>query len=129
MMGYHQIRLDKYAIPKTAIKTKYGSFELTVLQFGLTNAFGFFMSSMNEISSDFMNKFMIFYLDDILVYSKTWSEHLSHIGKVLERLRETKSYGEMKKCVFGGEELEYFGFKLCNNKLLGDPTKVKAKKA
>ena len=81
MMAYYQIRLDDDAIPKTTFKTMYESFEFIVLPFGLKNAPGFFMSTTNEISSEFIDKFVTVYLDDILIYSKTWSEHLSHIQK------------------------------------------------
>ena len=96
-MGYHQIRLDKDIIAKTAFKTMYGSFEITILPFSLTNAPSFFMSTMNDILSDFIDKFMIVYLDDILIYSKKWGDHLEHIRKVLERLREQKIYKKLKK--------------------------------
>ena len=96
-MGYHQVRLDEDAIPKTAFKKKYGSFEFTLLPSCLTNAPCLFMCTMNETFSGFIDKFKIVYLDDILIYSKTSSEHLSHIRKVLERLREKKPYETIKK--------------------------------
>ena len=74
--GYHQIRLDEESIPLTAFRTRYGHFEFQVLPFGLTNAPATFMSLMNEVFSEYLDKFVIVYLDDILVYSETWEEHL-----------------------------------------------------
>ena len=128
MMGYHQIRLESSAIPKTAVKTKYGSFEFTGLPLGLTNAPGSFMSRVNEIFFRYINDFFVVYLDYILIYSRTWDEHLKHLRKVLQRLRKKQFYGKLKKCVFGVEELEYLGFNLKSNKLLVDPTKICLKK-
>ena len=71
MVGHHQICLDEDAIPETTFKTKYVSFEITVRSFSLINALSFFISTMNEIFFDFIDKFIIFYLDYILMYSKT----------------------------------------------------------
>ena len=126
LMGYHQIRLSPDSIPKTAFRTKYGSFEFLVLPFGLTNAPGFFMTLMNEVFSDYIDKFMIVYLDDILIYSRNWEEHLRHIKLVLQRLRKHKLYGKLTKCIFGVQEVEYLGFILKTDRITVDPNKVQA---
>ena len=126
LSGYHQLRIGEKSVPKTAFKTRYGSYEFTVVPFGLTNAPGFFMSEMNTMFSDFIEDFMIIYLDDILIYSKSWDEHLNHLRKVLQRLRENKFYAKLKKCVFGVQEVEYLGFILKDNTVLVDPSKVEA---
>ena len=129
LSGYHQMKIDEKSIPKTAFKTKYGSFEFTVVPFGLTNAPGFFMSNMNQMLSDFIDVFVLVYLDDILVYSETWKDHLTHIENVLKRLRENRFYAKKKKCVFGVKEIEYLGFILRDGSIHVDPSKIEAVKA
>lgn len=105
-MGYHQNRMTKDSIEKTAFRTKYGSFEFVVLPFGLTNAPGFFMRLMNDIFAEYLDRFVIVYLDDILIYSETWEEHLEHLEMVLKKLREQKLFGKLSKCTFGAQEVE-----------------------
>ena len=126
MMGYHQVRLSEESIPRTAFRTKYGSFEFLVLPFGLTNAPSFFMTLMNEVFADFIDKFMVIYLDDILIYSESWEDHLEHIRKVLHRLREHKLYAKRSKCTFGVKTIDYLGFILNENNLCVDPNKSTA---
>ena len=98
--GYHQIRLHKDSIPNTAFRTRYGLFEFTVLPFGLTNAPSTFMSLMNDVFHEYLDKFVIIYLDDILIFSPTFEEHLHHLKTVLELLRRHKLYGKQSKCAF-----------------------------
>ena len=86
--GFHQIRLDKESIPLTAFRTRYGHYEFLVLPFGLTNAPATFMALMHEIFKEHLDDFIIIYLDDILIYSKTWEEHLKHVRATLEILRK-----------------------------------------
>ena len=97
--------------------------------FGVTSAFSLFMSTLNNIFSEFDEKLMIIYLGDIFVYSTTWSEHIIHITNTLKRLWEEKFYGKLKNCVFEVEEVEYLGFKLCNNKLLVNHSNLQAVQA
>ena len=87
--GYHQMRIAESDIPKTAFNTKFGHFEFTVVPFGLTNAPAAFMSMMNNVVKEYIGKFVMAYLDDILIYSATWADHMKHLRKVLEKLRKT----------------------------------------
>ena len=124
--GYHQIRLAATSAALTAFRTRYGHFEFTVLPFGLTNAPGSFMSVMNHIFQDFLDKFVIVYLDDILIYSKTIEEHTEHLKNVLMRLREQKFYGKLSKCDFAVNEVEYLGHIISSNGISVEKEKVKA---
>ena len=124
--GYHQIRLKDASIPLTAFRTRYGHFEFLVLPFGLTNAPASFMNLMNDIFRDYLDVFVIVYLDDILVYSKTWSEHMKHLKIVLNILRQQKLFGKLSKCVFGASEVEYLGHVLRPDGVSVDPNKVEA---
>src|SRR6185312_5431886 len=92
--GYHQIRVAEQDVPKTAFRCRYGHFEYTVMPFGLTNAPATFMRLMNEIFRPYLDRFVLAFLDDILVYSRTREEHLQHLRTVLETLRKHKLYTE-----------------------------------
>ena len=124
--GYHQIRLDESSVPFTAFRTRYGHFEFLVLPFGLTNAPATFMNLMNEIFKEHLDVFVIVYLDDILIYSRTRNEHLNHIRIVLNILRKEKLFGKISKCVFGVQEVEYLGHIISSDGLPVDPQKVHA---
>ena len=100
-----------------------------MLQFGLTHAPGLIMFVMNKIFADLVDICMIIHLDSILIYSKMKSKHLEHIRKVLDRLRVKRFYGRLKKCVFGVEDEEHLDFKLRNNTLLVDSSKMQALQA
>ncbi|GJW82660.1 putative reverse transcriptase domain-containing protein [Tanacetum coccineum] len=96
--GYHQLRVHEDDIPKTAFRTRYGNFEFTVMPFGLTNTPAVFMDLMNRVCRLYLDKFVIVFIDDILIYSKTWEEHEVHLGLVLEILKEEKLYAKFSKC-------------------------------
>jgi hypothetical protein len=85
--GYHQLRIRPLDIPKTTFITKYGLYEFTVMSFGLMNALAFFMNLMNSVFMDYHDKFVVVFIDDILIYSQSEEEHVDHLKMVLQRLR------------------------------------------
>ncbi|GJV34711.1 putative reverse transcriptase domain-containing protein [Tanacetum coccineum] len=95
--GYHQLRVHEDAIPKTAFRTRYGHFKFMVMPFGLTNAPAVFMYLMNRVCKPYLDKFVIVFIDDILIYSKTKEEHEVHLKLVLELLRKEKLYAKFSK--------------------------------
>ncbi|KAL0546013.1 hypothetical protein IC582_015917 [Cucumis melo] len=98
--SYHQLRIRDSDIPKTAFHSRYGHYEFIVMSFTLTNASVVFMDLMNRVFKDFLDIFVIVFIDDILVYSKTEAEHEEHLHQVLETLQANKLYGKFYKCKF-----------------------------
>jgi hypothetical protein len=98
--GYHQLRIWPSDIPKTTFITKYGLYEYTIMSFGLTNALAFFMNLMNSAFMDYLDKFVVVFIDDILIYSQSEEEHVDHLKMVLQRLREHQLYANLSKCKF-----------------------------
>ena len=98
--GYHKIKIRSEDIPKTAFTTRYGPYEYLVMSFGLTNAPSHFMYLMNSIFMLGPDKFVVVFIDDILIYSKTKEEHAEHLCTVLSRLREHQLYAKFSKCKF-----------------------------
>jgi len=95
--GYHEIKIGPVDIPKTAFSTRYGLYEYLVVSFGLTNAPAYFMYLMNSVFMSKLDKFVVVFIDDILIYSKTEEEHDQHLHIVLQRLREHQLYAELSK--------------------------------
>ena len=98
--GYHQLKIKGEDIPKTAFQTRYGHYEFLVLLLGLTNAPATFMDLMNRVFHEYLDHFVIVFIDDILIYSKSQEEHEEHLRIVLQILRERKLYAKLKKCEF-----------------------------
>jgi hypothetical protein len=124
--GYHQIRMHPDSIETTAFKCKYGHFEYTVMPFGLKNAPGTFQAVMNRVLGPYLDDFCMVYLDDILIYSKTLEEHLTHLRKILTLLRKHQFYCKRSKCLFLQSEVPYLGFLITADGLKVDPSKIAA---
>ncbi|WVZ89581.1 hypothetical protein U9M48_035962 [Paspalum notatum var. saurae] len=122
--GYHQIKVREEDIPKTAFSTRYGLYEYLVMSFGLTNAPAFFMYLMNSVFMNELDKFVVVFIDDILVYSKNEKEHEEHLRIVLSRLREHKLYAKFSKCAFWLKEVAFLGHILSAKGVVVDPGKV-----
>ncbi|WVZ52533.1 LOW QUALITY PROTEIN: hypothetical protein U9M48_003581, partial [Paspalum notatum var. saurae] len=122
--GYHQIKVREEDIPKTAFSTRYGLYEYLVMSFGLTNAPAFFMYLMNSVFMNELDKFVVVFIDDILVYSKNEKEHEEHLRIVLSRLREHKLYAKFSKCAFWLKEVAFLGHILSAKGVAVDPSKV-----
>jgi len=124
--GYHQLKIKKEDVLKTTFRTRYGHYEFLVLPFGLTNALSFFMDLMNRIFRPFLDKFIVVFIDDILVYSKTGEEHANHLQMVLKTLEEHKLYAKLKKCEFWLEKVQFLGHIVTKDGILVDLEKVEA---
>eukprot|EP00253_Pinus_taeda_P030099 PITA_30099 len=124
--GYHQIRIKDEDIAKTAFRTRYGHYEFVVLPFGLTNAPATFMCLMNGIFHPYLDQFMLIFIDDILIYSRTIEEHHEHLRIVLQTLREHQLYAKFSKCDFFKAEIQYLGHVITKDGIAVDPEKIKA---
>jgi hypothetical protein len=124
--GYYQMRVAEDSIQKTAFRTRYGHFEFTVLPFGLTNAPSAFMTMMHSVLKPYLDKFVVVFLDDILVYSSSEWEHLIHLRKVLTALREQQLRIKLSKCAFCKREVDFLGHVMSADGIKVDPRKTEA---
>jgi hypothetical protein len=124
--GYYQIRIAEGDKEKTVCRTRYGSYEFLVMPFGLTNAPATFCTLMNDIFWEWLDDFVVVYIDDILIYSGSLEEHAEHLRKVFQRLKENKLYAKLEKCEFGVTEVDFLGHKITQEGLKMDDHKVKA---
>ncbi|KAL0544042.1 hypothetical protein IC582_019153 [Cucumis melo] len=124
--GYHQLRIRDSDIPKSAFRSRYGHYEFIVMSFGLTNAHAVFMNLMNRVFKDFLDTFVIVFIDDILIYSKTKAEHEEHLHQVLETLRANKLYVKFSKCEFWLKKVTFLGHVVSNEGVFVDPAKIEA---
>jgi hypothetical protein len=122
--GYRQLRIRPSDVLKTTFTTKYGLYEFTVMSFGLTNALAFFMYLMNIVFLDYLDKFVVVFIDDILIYSQSEEEQVDHLRKVLQRLREHQLYAKLSKCEFCIQEVLFLGHIINKDGLAVDPKKV-----
>ncbi|GJU13459.1 putative reverse transcriptase domain-containing protein [Tanacetum coccineum] len=107
--GYHQLRVQEEDIPKTAFRTRYGHYEFQVMPFGLTNAPAVFIYLMNRVCKPYLDKFVIVFIDDILIYSKNKQEHEEHLKLILELLKKEELYAKFSKCEFWIPKVQFLG--------------------
>ncbi|KAL0556380.1 hypothetical protein IC582_004893 [Cucumis melo] len=124
--GYHQLRIKDEDIPKTAFRSRYGHYEFIVMSFGLTNAPAVFMDLMNRVFREFLDTFVIVFIDDILIYSKTEAEHEKHLRMVLQTLRDNKLYAKFSKCEFWLKQVSFLGHVVSKAGVSVDPAKIEA---
>jgi hypothetical protein len=123
---YHQVRIKEEDINKTAFRTRYGHYEFTVVPFGLSNALIVFMCLMNGVFREYLDKLVIVFLDDILIYSKLEEEHEHHLRIVLQLLREHQLYAKLSKCSFYQKKIHYLGHIISKDGIAVDPKKIKS---
>ncbi|TYK07886.1 ty3-gypsy retrotransposon protein [Cucumis melo var. makuwa] len=124
--GYHQLRIKDGDVPKTAFRSRYGHYEFIVMSFGLTNAPAVFMDLMNRVFREFLDTFVIVFIDDILIYSKTEAEHEEHLRMVLQTLRDNKLYAKFSKCEFWLKQMSFLGHVVSKAGVSVDPVKIEA---
>ncbi|GJS47412.1 putative nucleotidyltransferase, ribonuclease H [Tanacetum coccineum] len=125
-LGYYQVRIAEGDEAKTTCVIRYGSYEFLVMLFGLTNAPATFCTLMNKLFHMFLDKFVVVYLDDIVVYSHTLEEHVFHLKQVFQVLRDNKLYMKLEKCSFAQDEVEFLGHQIKDGGLMIDGAKMKA---
>jgi hypothetical protein len=123
--GYHQLKIQASDIPKIAFITWYGLYEYTVMSFGLTNVLAYFMYLMNKVFMEYLDKFVVVFIDDILKFSKNEEEHNKHLHMILQKLRENQVYAKLNKCEFWLTEVSFLGHIISAGGISVDPSKVK----
>ncbi|GJU12770.1 putative reverse transcriptase domain-containing protein [Tanacetum coccineum] len=126
--GYHQLRVREEDIPKTAFRTRYGHYEFQVMSFGLTNAPAVFMDLMNRVCKPYLDKFVIVFIDDILIYSKNKQEHAEHLKLILELLKKEQLYAKFSKCEFWIPKVQFLGHVIDSQGIHVDPAKIESVK-
>ncbi|GJV04465.1 putative nucleotidyltransferase, ribonuclease H [Tanacetum coccineum] len=124
--GYHQLRVREEDIPKTAFRTRYGHYEFQVMPFGLTNAPAVFMDLMNRVCKPYLDKFVIVFIDDILIYSKNKQEHEEHLKLILELLKKEELYAKFSKCEFWIPKVQFLGHVIDSQGIHVDPAKIES---
>jgi hypothetical protein len=122
--GYHQIKIRASDIPKTAFSTRYSLYEFLVMSFGLTNAPAYFMYLMNSVFMNELDKFVVVFINDIIIYSKSKAEHANHLRIVLKRLRDHKLYDKFSKCEVWLDSVKFLGHTISKDGISVDPSKV-----
>jgi hypothetical protein len=123
--GYHQLIIRESDIPKIAFCTRYGLYEYTMMSFGLTNGLAYFMYLMNKVFMEYLDRFIVVFIDDILVFSRTMEEHEEHLRLVLEKLRSNQLYAKFSKCEFWLTEVAFLGHIISAGGVSVDPGRVK----
>jgi hypothetical protein len=123
-LGYHQMKIRPSDIPKTVFSTQYGLYEFTVMSFGLTNALAYFMNLMNKVFMKYLDRFVVVFIDNILIYSKNDSDHEEHLRMVLQKLWDNQLYAKFSKCEFWLDEVPFLGHIISKGGISVDPVKV-----
>jgi len=126
--GYHQLKVKKEDIPKTAFRTRYGHYEFLVMPFGVTNAPAVFMDLMNRVFSPYLDQFVVVFIDDILIYSKNNREHAEHLRIVLQTLKQEQLHAKQSKCDFWLDRIAFLGHMISEEGISVDPSKIQAVK-
>ena len=124
--GYWQMPIRPGDIQKTAFKTRWGLYEYLVMPFGVTNAPAQFMGMMNDLLGEYLDRFVLIFLDDILVYSQSMKEHAEHLRKVLGKLREHRLYAKASKCEFVKSSIEFLGQQITSSGMTPTEAKLRA---
>jgi hypothetical protein len=124
--SYHYVRIKDEDINKTAFRTRYGHYEFTVVPFGLSNAPAVFMCLMNGVFREYLDKFVIVFLDDILVYSRSEEDHEQHLRMVVQVPREHQLYTKLRKCSFYQKQIHYLGHIISKDGIVVDLEKIEA---
>ena len=124
--GYHQLRIREEDILKTVFRILYGNYKFVVMPFGLTNAPTAFIDLMNMVFKDYLDKFILVFIDNILVYSRSKEEHAQHLGITLQTLKEKQLYAKLKKCEFWLEKVIFLRHIVSKDGISIDPSKVEA---
>ncbi|GJW44573.1 putative nucleotidyltransferase, ribonuclease H [Tanacetum coccineum] len=124
--GYHQLRVREEDISKTDFRTRYGHYEFQVMPFGLTNAPAVFMDLMNRVCKPYLDKFVIVFIDDILIYSKNKQEHEEHLKLILELLKKEELYAKFSKCEFWIPKVQFLGHVIDSQGIHVDPAKIES---
>ena len=124
--GYHQLRVREADIPKTAFRMRYGHFEFTVVPFGLTNTLATFMDLMHRVFQPYLDQFVVVFIDNILIYSKSEEEHEDHFRIILQALKEHQLYAKFNKCEFWLTKVRFLGHVVSTSGVSVDPEKVEA---
>ncbi|KAL5579150.1 hypothetical protein UlMin_011592 [Ulmus minor] len=124
--GYHQLKVKESDVPKSAFRTRYGHYEFLVMPFGLTNAPAAFMDLMNRVFRAYLDKFVIVFIDDILIYSRSQEEHAEQLRTVLSTLSEHRLYAKFSKCEFWLDRVQFLGHVVSRDGISVDPAKIDA---
>ena len=122
--GYHQLKIREEDVPKSTFCSRYGHYEFLIMPFGLTNAPAVFMDLMNRVFQQYLDSFVMVFIDDILVYYKNEEERRHHLRLVLQTLRENKLYGKFSKCEFWIQDVVFLGHVIFRKGIRVDPKKV-----
>jgi hypothetical protein len=123
-LRYHQLKVRECNIPKTAFILRYGLYEYRVMSFGFTNALAYFMYLMNKVYVEYLDKFVVLFIDDILVYAKSEEEHEEHFHLVLQKLRDHRLYAKLSKCEFWLKHVAFLGHIISKAGISVDPSKI-----